>query len=188
MNNKDLYRNTFSRVHASGEMTMEDIMNRKKKTPRVSRRLASLCAGLILILAMAVSVNAVSGGAISNYFDDLLGVGDEMRITEDGGMDLTIHMLDQDIGIYDGEQNLIQNLTKAGADLIAFDRDHQTCQIDGRTYHVVLLVDVDGGSSSNDARAQVRLYAPEDYDRAMQTLVVPEGMYCPSIQVDEDSL
>lgn len=109
-----------------------------------------------------------------------------MRITADN-MDLTIHILDQDIGIYDGEQNLTCDLTKAGADRIAFDRNQQTCQIDGQTYHVVLLVDVDSGSSANESWAQVRLYAPEDYDQAMQTLVVPDGMYCPSIQVEADA-
>ena len=74
MNNRDLYRNTFSRVHASGEITMEDIMNRKKKTPRASRRLVMVFAMVILVLVMGITVNAATGGAIANYFDKLLGV------------------------------------------------------------------------------------------------------------------
>ena len=59
MNNRDLYRNTFSRVHASGEMTMEGIMNRKKKTPRASRRLVTVFAMVILVLAMGITVNEI---------------------------------------------------------------------------------------------------------------------------------
>ena len=78
MNNRDLYRNTFSRDHASGKKTMEDIMNRKKKTPRASRRIVAVFAMAILILAMGITVNAATGGAIANYFDKLLGVEQTM--------------------------------------------------------------------------------------------------------------
>lgn len=110
MNNRDLYRNTFSRVHASGEKTMEDIMNRKKKTPRISRRLVTVFAMVILVLAMGITVNAATGGAIASYFDKLLGVDQTMQITEEGKDPVTIHMSDLDIGIYDAEQNLVTDL------------------------------------------------------------------------------
>ena len=169
MNNRDLYRNTFSRVHASGKMTMEDIMNRKKKTPRASRRIVAVFAMAILILAMGITVNAATGGAIANYF------GDQEP--------LDIFMKDLDIGIYDGDQNLVQDLNMADADDIDFDTNSQTCRIDGKEYQTVLLVDVDEGGTIHNAHGQLRLYAPEDYAKAMETLVVPDDMYCPSIQL-----
>ena len=183
MNNRDLYRNTFSRVHASGEMTMEDIMNRKKKTPRASRRLVMVFAMMILVLAMGITVNAATGGAIANYFDKLLGVDQTMQITEEGKEPITTHMSNLDIGIYDADQNLVQDLNMADADDISFDIESQTCRIDGKEYQTVLLVDVDEGGTIHNAHGQLRLYAPEDYAKAMETLVVPDGMYCPSIQL-----
>ena len=183
MNNRDLYRNTFSRVHASGEMTMEGIMNRKKKTPRASRRLVTVFAMVILVLAMGITVNAATGGAIANYFDKLLGVEQTMQITEEGKEPITIHMSDLDIGIYDADQNLVTDLNKADADDISFDIESQTCEIDGTVYHVILLLDVYEGTADNITHGQLRLYAPEDYAKAMETLVVPDGMYCPSIQL-----
>lgn len=183
MNNRDLYRNTFSRVHASGEMTMEDIMNRKKKTPRASRRLVTVLAMVILVLAMGITVNAATDGAIASYFDKLLGVDQTMQITEEGKDPVTIHMSDLDIGIYDANQNLVTDLNKADADDISFDIESQVCEIDGTVYHVILLLDVDGDTADNITHGQLRLYAPEDYVKAMETLVVPDGMYCPSIQL-----
>ena len=42
MNNRELYRNTFSKVHASADMTMEDIMNTKHRCPCPG---AALCSG-----------------------------------------------------------------------------------------------------------------------------------------------
>ena len=102
-------------------MTMEDIMNRKKKTPRASRRLVTVFAMVILVLAMGITVNAATGGAIANYFDKLLGVEQTMQITEEGKEPITIHMSDLDIGIYDADQNLVTDLNKADADDISFD-------------------------------------------------------------------
>jgi len=183
MNNRDLYRNTFSRVHASGEMTMEDIMNRKKKTPRASRRLVTVFAMVILVLAMGITVNVATGGAIANYFDKLLGVDQTMQITEEGKDPVTIHMSELDIGIYDANQNLVTDLNKADADDISFDIESQVCEIDGTVYHVILLLDVEEDTADNITHGQLRLYAPEDYAKAMETLVVPNGMYCPSIQL-----
>ena len=178
MNNRDLYRNTFSRVHASGKMTMEDIMNRKKKTPRASRRLVAVFAMAILILAMGITVNAATGGEISHYFGDLLGTDQKMQITRGDQEPLDIFMKDLDIGIYDGDQNLVQDLNMADADDIDFDTNSQTCRIDGKEYQTVLLVDVDEGGTIHNAHGQLRLYAPEDYAKAMETLVVPDDMYC----------
>ena len=183
MNNRDLYRNTFSRVHASGEITMEDIMNKKKKVPRASRRLVPVFAMLILVLAMGITVNAATGGAIANYFDKLLGVDQTMQITAEGKDPVTIHMSDLDIGIYDADQNLVTDLNKADADDISFDIESQTCEIDRIVYHVILLLDVDEGTTDNITHGQLRLYAPEDYAKAMETLAVPDGMYCPSIRL-----
>ena len=99
------------------------------------------------------------------------------------GEDITIHMSDLDIGIYDADQNLVTDLNKADADDISFDIESQTCEIDGSIYHVILLLDVDEDTADNITHGQLRLYAPEDYTKAMETLVVPDGMYCPSIQL-----
>ena len=106
-----------------------------------------------------------------------------MQITEEGKEPITIHMSDLDIGIYDADQNLVTDLNKADADDISFDIESQTCEIDGTVYHVILLLDVDEGTADNITHGQLRLYAPEDYAKAMETLVVPDGMYCPSIQL-----
>ena len=46
-----------------------------------------------------------------------------------------------------------------------------------------LLLDVDEDTADNITHGQLRLFAPEDYAKAMETLVVPDGMYCPSIQL-----
>jgi hypothetical protein len=183
MNNRDLYRSTFSRVHASGGMTMEDIMNRKKKTPRASRRLVTVFAMVILVLAMGITVNAATGGAIASYFDKLLGIEQTMQITEEGSDPLEIYMSDLDIGIYDADQNMIEDLNMKDAEDIHFDKGSQTAEIDGTTYHVILLLDVDEETTDNATHGQLRLYTPEDYAKAMETLVVPDGMYCPSIQL-----
>ena len=100
MNNGDLYRNTFSRVHASDDLTMEDIMNKKKKTLRASRRLVTVFAMVILTLAMGITVNAASGGTIANYFDKLLGVEQIMQITEEGKDPLVLFDLIAEIQVY----------------------------------------------------------------------------------------
>ena len=50
-------------------------------------------------------------------------------------------------------------------------------------YHVILLLDVNEDTADNATHGQLRLYAPGDYAKAMETLVVPDGMYCPSIQL-----
>ena len=158
-------------------------MNRKKKTPRTSRRLVTVFSMVILVLVMGLTVNAATGGGIANYFDKLLGVDQTMQITEEGKEPVTIHMSDLDIGIYDENQNLVTDLNKADADNISFDIESQVCESDGAVYHVILLLDVDEGTTDNIAHGQLRLYAPEDYAKAMETLVVPDGMYCPSIRL-----
>ena len=165
---------------------------------------------MILVLAMGITVNAATGGAIANYFDKLLGVEQTMQITEEGKEPITIHMSDLDIGIYDADQNLVTDLNKADADNISFDIESQVydgdqkliedlnqadaddisfdiekqvCEIDGTVYHVILLLDLDEGTADNITHGQLRLYTPEDYAQAMETLVLPEGIYCPSIQL-----
>lgn len=186
MNNGDLYRNTFSRVHASDDLTMEDIMNKKKKTLRASRRLVTVFAMVILTLAMGITVNAASGGTIANYFDKLLGVEQIMQITEEGKDPLIVYMSDLDIGVYDADQNLITDMNNADAGDIHFDTDTQSCEIDGSVYHAILLLDVDESTANHTTHGQLRLYEAEDYAKAMETLVVPDGMYCPSIQTESE--
>lgn len=181
MNNRDLYRKTFSQIHASSDMTMEDIMNSKRKPVRVNRRLATVCAMIVIILTMGVTANAASGGAISTYFDRMLGVDQKMQLTSEGDEPITIYMSDLKKGIYDADQNLIEDLSNKNARDIAFDENTQTCEIDGKTYHVILLINIDEGVIRNKAHGQLRLYAPEDYEKAMETLEAPPGTWMPRI-------
>lgn len=181
MNNRELYKKTFSHIHASTDMTMEDIMNIRRKPVRANRRLVTVCAMIVIILAMGVTANAASGGAISTYFDRMLGVDQKMQLTSDGDDPITIYMSDLKKGIYDEDQNLIEDLNNKNARDIVFDEDTQTCKIDGKTYHVILLINVDEGVIRNKAHGQLRLYAPEDYEKAMDTLEAPPGTWMPRI-------
>ena len=184
MNNRELYKKTFSHIHASADMTMEDIMNSKRKPVRVNRRLLTVCAMIVVILAMGVTANAASGGAISTYFDRMLGVDQKMQLGFGDGERMTVYMSELKKGIYDENQNLIEDLSNKDAGDIAFDENTQTCKIDGKTYHVILLINVDEGVIRNKARGQLRLYAPEDYEKAMETLDPPSETWIPTINVN----
>lgn len=61
-----LYRETFSRLHASGEAKKEVLlnMNEAKKTRRPLRALRVLALAAALTLALAVTANAASGGEL----------------------------------------------------------------------------------------------------------------------------
>ena len=181
MNNRELYRNAFSRVRASEDMTMEVIMNRKKRPVRANRKLLTICAILIVSFAMGVTANAATGGAVSTYFERMLGVDQKMQITFDGSDPVTIYMSQLDIGIYDENQNLIKDLKNANARDIAFDENTKTCEIDGETYNVIMLVNVDEGVIRNKAKGQLRLYSKKDFEKAMETLEAPPGTYMPGI-------
>ena len=130
---------------------------------------------------MGVTANAATGGAVSTYFDRMLGVDQKMQIVRDGSDPVTIYMSQMDIGIYDENQNLIKNLKNANARDIAFDENTQTCEIDGETYNVILLVNVDEGVIRNKAKGQLRLYSKKDFEKAMETLEAPPGTYMPGI-------
>ena len=61
MKNKDLYKKTFSRLHASSDLEMEGI-KMKKKTVRLSRAAACAAAALLLTGALGAGAYAAVNG------------------------------------------------------------------------------------------------------------------------------
>ena len=184
MNNRELYRNAFSKVHASEDMTMEVIMKNKKRPVRANRRFVTICAMVILVLAMGITVNAASGGAISNYFSRVLGVEQEAQLVLDDQDPIDLKMKDLKIGIYDGNQDLIKELDNTDARTIDFNFENQTCTIDGNRYDVIFLVTVERKTFGNYAHGHLRLYSSEDYDKATENLELPDGTYWVNITDD----
>lgn len=61
MNNKELYQKTFSRLHASGNLEMEDMSMNKKKF-RLSKMAACFAAIFVLAGTVGVGAYAATGG------------------------------------------------------------------------------------------------------------------------------
>lgn len=78
MTNKEKYKQAFSVLHTSENITLEENMN-IKKTFRPSRKLVALCACVAMMLALGVTAYAYGGEIISRIF----GWGNNFEITQE---------------------------------------------------------------------------------------------------------
>lgn len=193
MNNRELYRNTFSKVESSQYKTMEEIMAKKNRTFRTSRRLVTVLACIVVLLVGTVSVNAATGGLVGEYFSQLLGGQDAVAVItwgDDGESRIEVNMDESAVGIYDGDNNLLRDITGDEAQDIDFEADNQSCTFDGKSYKVILVCGVN--ESTGECQNQVRLYDPKDYDKARETFNAQQvfeddqlTVYCPYITIDD---
>lgn len=195
MNNRELYRETFSKVQTSSINSMEEIMNNKKPVRYNKKPLITFVMMIMLVLG-TVSVNAATGGAVSEYFHNLIGSENgTAKITWENDSneycEIEINLHDEQVGIYDEKNEMVKDLTISEADDIHFDKDNQSCTLDGKTYKVLLVVAVN--EVNQDTDIQVRLYSPDDYETAIKSFE-PETeignkdgvkIYMPYIQIDD---
>ena len=64
MNNRQLYRTTFSKLHTDCELDWEAKAMETKKKLRCSRKLVIVSMILVLIFAMTCIANAATGGQL----------------------------------------------------------------------------------------------------------------------------
>ena len=88
MNNRQLYKTTFSKLHTDCELDWEAKTMETKKKLRCSRKLVIVSMILVLMLAMTCMANAASGGQLANSVKVFINgqeVDSSEYITEDGG-------------------------------------------------------------------------------------------------------
>jgi len=74
MNDRKLFKETFSPMHVSEEAiseVMKMTQSKNKKLLRLPQAVAGLCACLVLVLGLAVTANAATGGEL---FDGIAGM------------------------------------------------------------------------------------------------------------------
>ena len=94
MTNKEKYKQAFSALHASENITLEENMN-IKKTFRPSQKLVTICVCVAMMLAMGVVAYAY-GGIINNR---IFGWGNNFEITQgtdENGENTTVSILHTD--------------------------------------------------------------------------------------------
>lgn len=82
MNNRQLYKSTFSKLHTDCELNWEATKMETKKRIRCSRRFIIVSLVLVLMLAMTCMVNAASGGQLMNDVKVFIN-GQEVNLTDD---------------------------------------------------------------------------------------------------------
>lgn len=193
MNNRELYKAVFNKVKSSEYKTMEEIMGKNKKNFRVSRRLVTVMCCILVLLAGTVTVNAATGGAVGQYFDNLFGGNDgvaEIVSDVDGEtIKISIPMNDCQAAIFDGDNNMVRDITNEEAHSIKFTKDNQRCTFDGKEYRVLLVCGID--EKTGECQSVVRLYDPADFEKATKTFKpesVFEGegltVFCPYIAIE----
>lgn len=92
MIDEKLYRETFSRLHASGEAKKEVLlkMNEAKKTRRPLRALRVLALAAALTLALAVTANAASGGELFKTLRIIWQDGSTIMMEDEQGNYITV--------------------------------------------------------------------------------------------------
>lgn len=164
MNNRKLYKAAFSGLHAS-RRSLEEIMEAKKRPARASKRTVITVAVLVIMIIGTLTVNAISGGKVFEFFNGKVG---ESTVITGGEYNIPVDLNSMNIGIYNAENELVESLNQADADSIDMDYSAQTCTIDGKTYSMMVIMVIDEDANDQAAtEAQIRLYAPEDYEEAM---------------------
>lgn len=168
---RELYKEAFAPVTSSDNLTMEEIMS-KRKPHRRNRRLVVVTACILALLLGTISVDAASGGKVGDYFDTLFAKNQmELTYQDDQGNDCSIVLnleADASVGIYDADNNLVRKLTDEEVKSVDFTKDTQKCTIDGTEYRacVFMTINSEGDAVSN----QIRLYAPEDYAKGIKSI------------------
>lgn len=168
---RGLYREAFAPVTSSDDLTMEEIMN-KRRPHRGNRRFVVVCACILVLLLGTISVDAASGGKVGEYFDTLFAKNQmELTYQDEQGNDCSIALnleADATVGIYDADNNLVRNLTNEEVKSVDFTKDTQKCTIDGNEYRVCVLMTIN--SAGDTVSNQIRLYAPADYAKGVESI------------------
>lgn len=113
MNNIELYRKTFSKLHASDTLDMEVIkMKNKGNTFRCRRSLVVMAAVLAVMMAMSAIAYAATGGEILHTVKVWIGgeskelaIGDAIK-SEDGQFTIKVKDVTEssvELGIHEGD-------------------------------------------------------------------------------------
>lgn len=92
MNNKELYQKTFSRLHASEDLELEDIIMKKKKF-RLSKMVACFIAALVLTSVLGVGAYAAVSG-------DFLGTVKVFFTGDAGDVNMVMDLYQQDVSTF----------------------------------------------------------------------------------------
>lgn len=192
MNNRERYKEVFNKIESPGYKSMDEIMAKKQRNFRASRRLVSVLCLVGVLLVGTVTVNAATGGLVGDYFSNLLG-GDEAIAVITWGDDsecrIEVNMEESSVGIYDENNTLVDNITSEEAGSIAFASDDQSCTFNGSRYKVILVCGVN--KETGECQNQVRLYDPADFNKAQKQFNADQvfkddklTVYCPNIDIE----
>lgn len=93
MNNRQLYRTTFSKLHTDCELDWEAKAMETKKKLRCSRKLVIVSMILVLIFAMTCIANAATGGQLVDnvrVFINGQEVDSSVYLTDDGSVEIDV--------------------------------------------------------------------------------------------------
>ncbi len=118
MNNRELYQKTFSRLHASGDLDMEEIKMKQKTGMRCRRRVLVLAAVLTVLTAMTAMAYAVTGGQVIRDIKVFIGgkQADSVVVQSDDGKSYRINVREDEDGAVSAE---IRDEDGSGADMQA---------------------------------------------------------------------
>lgn len=105
MMDENLYRETFSRLRASDEAKKEVLlnMNEMKKTRRPFRALRAAALAAMLTLALAVTANAASSGALFENLRIIWQDGSRIMLEDDQGNQVLVTGVSADAELRDGK-------------------------------------------------------------------------------------
>lgn len=193
MNNRERYKEVFNKIESPGYKSIEEIMAKKQRYFRASRRLVTVLCLLVALLVGTVTVNAATGGLVGDYFSNLLGGDDAVAVITWGNdksdCRIEVNMRESNVGIYDENNKLVNNITSEEADSIAFASDNQSCTFNGSKYKVILVCGVN--KETGECQNQVRLYNSADFDEAQKQFNADQvfkddklTVYCPYIDIE----
>ena len=117
MNNRQLYRTTFSKLHTDCELDWEAKTMETKKKLRCSRKLVIVSMILVLMFAMTCIANAATGGQLVDNVRVLINgheVDSSVYLTYDGSVEIDVKDA-EDVRVTGGDSEA-QLETKSGSD------------------------------------------------------------------------
>lgn len=93
MNNRQLYKTTFSKLHTDCELEWEAKAMETKKKLRCSRKLVIVSMILVLMFAMTCIANAATGGQLADnvrVFINGQEVDSSVYVTDDGSVEIDV--------------------------------------------------------------------------------------------------
>lgn len=183
MNNKERYKEVFNKIEASEYKTIEELSAKRNKPIRASKRLVLVFCCFAVFLLGTTTANAATGGSIGDYFENLLGGENAVsEIVWDNGDKqycIEVNMKESTVGIYDENNHRIKDLTKEESDHIEFEKNNQSCTLNGKRYAVLLICGVN--ENTGECISRVQLYDPSDFNKAQKN-------FDPNIVFQDDQL